>query len=74
MLPEQPSSLQKYRFSGFPRDAFHIAFIGHKTRLQNILRSPGIDPVEKALLKQRFANLSTAQTGYVEKQRKALIN
>jgi hypothetical protein len=28
--------------------------------------------MEKALLKQRFANLSTAQNRYVEKQKKAL--
>ena len=61
----------KYRVSGFPKDSFHIAAISHKTRLQNILRSPGIDPIEKALLKQRFANLSTAQTGYIEKQKKS---
>jgi hypothetical protein len=58
----------KYRVSSFPKDAFHIACIGHKTRLQNILRSPGIDPIEKELLKQRFSNLSTAQSGYLEKQ------
>jgi len=61
----------KYRVSGFPKDAFHIACIGHKTRLQNVLRSPGIDPIEKALLKQRFVNLSAAQGGYIEKQKKA---
>jgi hypothetical protein len=61
-----------YRVSGFPKDAFHIACHGHKTRLKNILKAPGIDPIEKALLKQRLANLPTAQTGYVEKQRKAL--
>jgi len=59
----------KYRISGFPKDSFHICCISHRTRLQNILRSPGIDPIEKALLKQRLANLSTAQIGYIEKQR-----
>jgi hypothetical protein len=63
---------KKYRVSGFPKDAFHIACIAHRTRLQNILRAPGIDPIEKALLKQRFANLSTAQNGYIEKQKKAM--
>ena len=62
----------KYRISGFPKDSFHIACIAHKTRLQNILRSPGIDLIEKELLKQRFANLSTAQSGYMEKQKKAM--
>jgi hypothetical protein len=64
----------KYRVSGFPKDSFHIACISHKTRLQNVLRTPGIDPIEKALLKQRFANLSAAQNGYIEMQKKALVN
>ncbi|MDR0312700.1 MAG: hypothetical protein LBI14_03810 [Treponema sp.] len=62
----------KYRISSFPKDSFHIACIAHRTRIQNILRSPGIDPIEKALLKQRFANLSAAQNGYMKKQKKAL--
>ena len=62
----------KYRVSGFPRDAFHTASISHKTRLKNVLRAPGIDPIEKALLKQRLVNLSAGQGGYVEKQGKAL--
>jgi len=61
-----------YRFKGFPKDSYHIAIKGHKTRLQNVLKSPGIDPIEKALLKQRLANMSTAQTAYVERQKKAL--
>jgi hypothetical protein len=66
---------KKYRVGGsFPKDSLHISCISHKTRLQNILRSPGIDTIEKALLKQRFANLSTAQNGYIEKQKKALAN
>ena len=63
---------KKYRVSSFPKDSFHIAAISHKTRLQNILRSPGIDPIEKALLKQRYANLSTAQNGYMGKQKRAM--
>ena len=65
----------KYRVGGgFPKDSFHIACSSHKTRIQNILRSPGIDPIEKALLKQRLTNLPTAQNGYIEKQKKALTN
>jgi hypothetical protein len=31
-----------------------------------------IDPIEKSLLKQRFANLPAAQNGYVEKQKLAM--
>jgi hypothetical protein len=34
-----------------------------------MLKTPGIDPIEKALLKQRFANLPAAQNGYIEKQK-----
>ena len=63
---------KKWRISGFPKDAFHIACISHRTRIQNMLRTPGVDPIEKTLLKQRFANLSTAQNSYIEKQKKAL--
>lgn len=62
---------KKHRIKGFPKDSFHIAFISHRTRLQNILRAPGIDPIEKALLKQRYANLSIAQKGYIEMQEKS---
>jgi len=63
---------KKYRINNLPKDSFHIACIAHRTRLQNMLRTPGVDPIEKALLKQRFANLSNAQNGYIEKQGKAL--
>jgi len=71
---EQAISHEKeYRVKGFPMDAYHIACHSHKTRLKNVLRSPGIDPIEKALLKQRLVNLSAGQGGYVEKQRKALV-
>ena len=61
-----------YRFKGFPMDSFHIAIKGHKGRLQNILKTPGLDPIEKALLKQRLDTLTAGQKGYVELQRKAL--
>ena len=57
---------------GFPKDAYHIACNGHKGRLQNILKTPGLDPIEKSLLKQRLVTLSAGQRGYVELQRKAL--
>ena len=63
----------KYRVSGFPKDSFHIACASHRTRIKNILRTPGLDSIEKALLKQRLDNLSTAQSGYIEKQKRAMI-
>jgi len=63
-----------YRVGGYPKDSFHIACHSHVTRIKNMLRTPGIDPIEKSLLKQRLANLPTAQGGYIEKQKKALTN
>jgi hypothetical protein len=63
----------KYRVHGMPKDAFHIACISHRTRLQNILRAPGINLTEKLLYQQRFANMSAAQSVYLEKQKKAFI-
>jgi hypothetical protein len=67
--------VKKYRVKGnYPRDSYHIACKSHKTRIQNILKAPGIDPIEKELLKQRLSNLSTAEQGYIEKQKRALAN
>jgi hypothetical protein len=63
---------KEYRVSGFPKDAFHIACGSHKTRLKNILHTPGLDPIEKTLLKQRLVNLSAGQSGYVVLQRETL--
>ena len=62
----------KYRINGCPKDAFHLACIAHRTRLQNILRSPGINMIEKTVLHQRIANMTTAQQGYVDRQKKSL--
>jgi hypothetical protein len=64
----------KYRYHGFPRDAVHLACTAHRTRLQNSLRTPGINMIEKAVLTQRVANMTTIQSAYAEKQRKALSN
>jgi hypothetical protein len=62
----------KYRINGFPKDAFHLACIAHRTRLRNVLRSPGISMTEKAVLEQRTVNMTAAQSGYIEKQKNAL--
>jgi len=65
---------KRFRFKGFPKDAFLFACGSHKARLLNILKSPGIDLIEKSLLKQRLVNITVGQNGYLEKQRKALSN
>jgi hypothetical protein len=67
----------KYRYHGFPRDAVHLACArtlvrAHRTRLQNSLRTPGINMIEKAVLQQRAINMTVAQGGYIEKQKKAV--
>jgi hypothetical protein len=62
----------KNRIRNFPRDAVHQACSAHWTRLQNSLRTPGINMKEKAVLTQRAANMKTAQTGYLVKQKEAL--
>ncbi|GHU66811.1 hypothetical protein FACS189447_08320 [Spirochaetia bacterium] len=66
--PQNP----KYRIQGFPKDAFHLACIAHRTRLRNVLRSPGINMIEKAVLQQRAANLTAAQGSYIAKQEAVL--
>ena len=53
-----PRNNTKYRVKDYPKDAYHIAANAHRTRLKNVLRAPGIDPIEKALLKQRYAKLA----------------
>ncbi|MDR1787425.1 MAG: hypothetical protein LBR16_03120 [Treponema sp.] len=60
------------RCNGMPKDAFHYACAGHLERLDGILHTPGINMTEKAVLEQRLANIETAQSVYVEKQKKAL--
>jgi hypothetical protein len=60
------------RYAGMPKDAFHYACTGHIKRLDGILRAPGINLTEKNLLEQRLSNVATAQSIYVEKQKKAL--
>ena len=63
---------KKYRIKGYPKDSFHIACGSHKTRIKNMLSTPGIDQIEKELLDQRQVNLTTAQSGYIEKQKRAM--
>jgi hypothetical protein len=62
----------KNRKHGLPQDAFHQACDAHRTRLSNSLRTPGVNMKEKAVIRQRVANMGTATSYYIEKQRKAL--
>jgi hypothetical protein len=62
----------KKRVQGFMADTFHQARGSLRMRLLNVLRLPGIEMQEKALLKQWAANMKVAQDSYLEKQRRAL--
>jgi hypothetical protein len=62
----------KYRVREMPKDACHIACIAHKTRLKNIQTTPGLNMTEKAIYKQRSANMSIVQNVYFTLQQKAL--
>jgi hypothetical protein len=62
----------KQRYQGFPKDSFHMACISHRTRIQNILKVPGMNPIERAVYEQRFANMIIAQNSYLELQKKQM--
>ena len=67
-----PTNTAKYRYKGLPRDAVHYACGAHRTRLQNSLRTPGINMIEKAVLNQRIANTNKIKIAYTTKQKKSL--
>jgi hypothetical protein len=60
------------RVQGFPKDAFHQACYAHRTRIQNHLRVPGMNPLESALYELRFGNMAVASRSYIEKQKAAM--
>jgi hypothetical protein len=62
----------KYRVHGMPKDAFHNACISHTTRLNNILRTPGMNMTEKSLYRQRMLNIKSVQNVYLGKQKTVL--
>jgi hypothetical protein len=62
----------KKRIQGCPKDAFHLACSAHITRLQNSLRTPGVNMIEKAAQEQRISNMKTAATIYFKLHKSAL--
>jgi hypothetical protein len=73
-LEKAISHRPEFRYKAMPKDAFHVACAGHRVRIQNILKSPGINLAEKELLKQRYSNMGTAQSVYLEKQKKIFLS
>ena len=74
LLEKAFSHRHEFRYRGMPKDAFHVACGGHIVRIKNILKAPGINLAEKELLEQRRANIITAQSAYIEKQKKIVLN
>jgi hypothetical protein len=66
--------ITKYRVKGIPKDSFHVFCGSHSVRINNIIRSPGINALEKELLAQRQSNLAAAQAAYLDKKKAALAN
>jgi hypothetical protein len=62
----------KYRYKGMPRDAFHDAYMAHRTRVGNTLRKIGFNPDERSLSELRIATFTVVQQVYLEKQQAAL--
>jgi hypothetical protein len=62
----------KFRYKEMPKDAFHVAYMGHRTWVRNSLRKIGFDPDEQTLLELRMGVFNTAQNVYLEKQQAAL--
>jgi hypothetical protein len=67
-FPRKP----KFRYKEMPRDAYHHAYMGHRTRVRNTLRKIGFDPAEQTLLELRMGVFNTAQEVYLELQQTAL--
>ena len=74
LLEKAISHRPEFRYRRMPKDAFHVASAGHIVRIKNILKSPGINLAEKELLEQRCSNMITAQSIYLEKQKKIFVN
>jgi hypothetical protein len=64
--------LPKYRYHDMPKDAFHLACNAHRTRLNNTLRTPGINASEREVYEQRAMNINTVQSAYLGKQQSDL--
>ncbi|MDR2868874.1 MAG: hypothetical protein LBV04_00300 [Deferribacteraceae bacterium] len=62
----------KNRMHDMPIDGFHQACNAHYTRLQNSLRTPGMNLDEKNLCQLRAENMKAAVKVYIELQKAAI--
>ncbi|GHT44044.1 hypothetical protein AGMMS49965_18990 [Bacteroidia bacterium] len=65
-------TLPQYRYHGMPKDALHIACIANRIRINNTLRTPGINATERQVYEQRSKNMTAAQVAYLGMQEAAL--
>jgi hypothetical protein len=61
-----------YRVEGMPKDALHLACIAHRTRLNNTLKTPGLNPSEFTIYQQRITNMAVVKKVYLALQKTAL--
>jgi hypothetical protein len=64
----------RYRYRGMPKDAFHIAFLAHKTRLRNSLSRLGLSHLDRILAQERIIAITATQDMYFEKQQAAIFS
>jgi len=62
----------KWRYNGYPNDAFHLACTGHIRRIKNGRSRFGINRRDRALAELRIQMFNTAQSVYLGKQKKIL--
>jgi hypothetical protein len=55
-----------------PKDAFHIAFLAHKTQLRNGISRLGLSRLDRTLAKERINAITVSQDIYFEKQQEAI--
>lgn len=66
--------LPQYRHHGMPKDAFLVACIANYTRINNTLRTPGINSIEREVYEQRLKNMIAVQNAYHSWQEVALTS
>jgi hypothetical protein len=62
----------QWRYKGFPRDAFHVACLAHKTRIKNGLSRFGVNRRDRSLAELRVIVFTAAQNEYTKKQQAVL--
>lgn len=62
----------KWRYNGYPNDAFHVGCTAHITRIKNGLSRFGVNRNDRALAQLRIRMFETAQRLYLEKQKRIL--